>query len=46
MTIIILFFSFTTSFSEINPKERNILANEAKAVDLAKCLITDNSWNK
>jgi len=27
-------------------KERNILANEAKAIDLAKVLITDNSWNK
>ncbi|HCN84879.1 MAG TPA: hypothetical protein DIT07_14870, partial [Sphingobacteriaceae bacterium] len=26
-------------------KERNILANEAKAINLAKVLITDNSWN-
>ena len=27
-------------------KERNILANKAKEIDLAKSLITDNSWNK
>jgi hypothetical protein len=41
---------FLTSFSYMNPepeiKERNILANEAKAVDLDKSLITDNSWIK
>jgi hypothetical protein len=30
---------------ELKPKERNILANEAKAIDLSKALITDNSWN-
>ena len=45
-TFILLSFRFTASYAEINPKERNILANEAKAIDLAKCLITDNSWNK
>ncbi len=27
-------------------KERNILANKAKAIDLAKSTITDDSWNK
>lgn len=27
-------------------KERNILANEAKAINLAQVMITDNSWNK
>lgn len=27
-------------------KERNILAEEAKTIDLAKTMITDNSWNK
>jgi hypothetical protein len=32
--------------AELTNKERNILANEAKAIDLAKALITDNSWNK
>jgi hypothetical protein len=31
--------------SEITSKERNILAREARAIDLAKVLITDNSWN-
>jgi hypothetical protein len=31
--------------AELKPKERNILANEAKAIDLPKVLITDNSWN-
>ncbi len=34
------------SLAELTNKERNILAKEAKAVDLAKVLITDNSWNK
>jgi len=32
--------------SELKPRERNILANEAKAINLAKVMITDNSWNK
>jgi hypothetical protein len=26
----------------LKPKERNILANEARATDLAKAVITDN----
>jgi hypothetical protein len=51
---VILFYCFTlflTGLSNPAPailtnKERNILANEAKAIDLAKALITDNSWNK
>jgi uncharacterized protein (TIGR02145 family) len=30
----------------LKPKERNILANEARATDLAKAVITDNSWDK
>ena len=34
------------SSAELTSKERNILANKAKAIDLAKVLITDNSWNK
>ena len=45
-TLILLSFNFTSLYAEINPKERNILANEAKTIDLAKNLITDNSWNK
>ena len=32
--------------AELTNKERNILAKEAKAIDLAKSLVTDNSWNK
>jgi hypothetical protein len=32
--------------AELTNKERNILANKAKTIDLAKVLITDNSWNK
>ncbi|MCJ7447257.1 MAG: heparinase II/III-family protein [Bacteroidales bacterium] len=32
--------------AELKPRERNILANEAKTIDLAKVMITDNSWNK
>ncbi len=35
-----------SAFAELNSKERNILANKAKAIELAKVLITDNSWNK
>lgn len=31
---------------ELTPRERNILAKEAKAIDLAGSLVTDNSWNK
>jgi hypothetical protein len=50
----ILFLCFVLFFladsnpasAELTNKERNILANEAKAIDLAKVLITDNSWNK
>ena len=32
--------------AKLTNKERNILANEAKTIDLAKSLITDNSWNQ
>ena len=32
--------------AEPKPRERNILANEAKAIDLPKVMIIDNSWNK
>jgi hypothetical protein len=32
--------------AELTNKERNILAKEAKAIELSKVLITDNSWNK
>jgi hypothetical protein len=32
--------------AQVQPKERNILAAEAKAVNLTDILATDNSWNK
>lgn len=32
--------------AELTNKERNILAYEAKAINLANVLVTDNSWNK
>lgn len=48
LTLCMLNFSsiLTNSFAEVGIKERNILANKAKEIDLAKILITDNSWNK
>ena len=47
-TCTVLFFigSINPVWAELTNKERNILANKAKAIDLAKTLITDNSWNK
>ena len=44
--VMILFVSQNNLFGELTNKERNILANKAKAIDLAKVMITDNSWNK
>jgi hypothetical protein len=38
-------FSSNPASAELTSKERNILANEAKAVDLSKVLVPDNSWN-
>jgi len=43
---IILLFTFSTLSAELKPKERNILASEAKTIGLAKVLVTDNSWIK
>lgn len=34
------------AFGQYSFKPRNILVNKAKEIDLAKSLITDNSWNK
>jgi hypothetical protein len=42
--LIIICFNSPVIFSQA--KERNILANEARSIDLAKSLITDISWNK
>src|SRR5690606_41507882 len=33
-------------FAGLLYKERNILANEANAIDLEKNLVTDDAWNK
>jgi hypothetical protein len=44
--IISVFFTFNPTMAEIQIKERNILSNEAKTIDLVRTLITDNSWNK
>ena len=32
--------------AELKPRERNILENKSKEINLAKTMITDNSWNK
>ena len=32
--------------AELKPRERNILAGEAKSIDIKKVMITDNSWNQ
>ncbi len=41
---------FLTGFqflkAELKPRERNILANEAKTIDLSKAMMTGDSWNK
>jgi hypothetical protein len=44
--VLIFFTASNLALAELTNKERNILANEAKAIDLAKVLVTDNSWNK
>ena len=43
---ITLLFTFSTLSAELKPRERNILAIEAKTIDLARVLVTDNSWIK
>jgi hypothetical protein len=43
---IFLVSGFGSLKAELKPRERNILANEAKSIDLSKAIIADNSWNK
>ena len=43
---IMLLSVFQPLKAELKPRERNILANEAKTIDLPKAMITDNTWNK
>ena len=45
-TLVMIMIQALPLLAELKPRERNILANEAKAVDLANVLITDDSWNK
>ncbi len=42
----ILFLTPNVLSAEVKPKERNILAGEAKSIDLASILVKDNSWIK
>jgi hypothetical protein len=44
--LIVVFFISVTAQAELRPKERNILAGEAKTSDLGRTLVTDNSWIK
>ncbi|MGQ9621709.1 MAG: heparinase II/III domain-containing protein, partial [Bacteroidales bacterium] len=44
--ILVIVLQSTFTAGEVVPKERNILANRAKSVNLAGVLITDDSWNK
>ncbi len=49
LTIMLLIFLLPVSQplkAELKPKERNILAAEAKAIGLSGTLINDNTWNK
>ncbi len=42
--VLVSFIATNTTSAELTSKNRNILANEAKAIDLGKVLVTDNSW--
>lgn len=46
MLLVFLLPVFQALKAELKPKERNILASEAKAIDLSKAIINDNTWNK
>ena len=44
--VIVFLLLFLPVKAELKPRERNILTSEAKAIDLSKVMISDNSWNK
>ena len=44
--ILIFLVSANKVSAELSPKKRNILAKEAQKIDLAKVLVTDDSWSK
>jgi len=49
LPVLLVIFSLPvlhTLKAELKPRERNILAREAKAIDLPGALINDNSWNR
>ncbi|MBN2667291.1 MAG: heparinase II/III family protein [Bacteroidales bacterium] len=46
MLMILLLAFFQALKAEPKPKERNILAAEAKAIGLSGAIINDNTWNK
>ena len=43
---IFILSSIKYSKAELKPRDRNILANEAKNINLPKVMITGNSWNR
>lgn len=45
LLVICLLPAFLSLDAGPKPKERNILAREAKAIDLPKAIVNDNSWN-
>jgi hypothetical protein len=44
--MILSFWGLNQLSAQVRVKERNILATEAKAINLQAILLTDNSWNK
>jgi len=44
--VLIILSTIQSVKAELKPRERNILANEAKAINLSAAMITDDSWNK
>jgi len=44
--VLIILSTIQSVKAELEPRERNILANEAKAINLSAAMITDDSWNK
>lgn len=44
--VVAFLLNCSVTSAELKPKERNILAGEAKAIKLSKVLATDNSWIK
>jgi hypothetical protein len=43
--VLMVISSLNPVSAEVTPRDRNILANKAREIQLGKVLITDNSWN-